>query len=161
MCCRPVRAPRRRKARTASQTKLARSFERVCIAPAGGRGASARTEHIALFWQVRWAASGWDPAKKLRRRFLVAGMHSLPFEFPASLPPARPPRPPSVTESVERDAVLSGMRHLGSRKMRRFVNDNFLDAPVEMDEKDEEPFGLEQTGTRFSDPAVLMMIAAD
>ena len=67
-------------------------------------------------------------------------MHSLPFEFPASLPPARPPRPPSVTESVERDAVLSGLRHLGSRKMRRFVNDNFLDAPVEMDEKDEEPF---------------------
>ena len=85
------------------------------------------------------ASGWWDPAKKLRRRFLVAGMHSLPFEFPASLPPARPPRPPSVTESVERDAVLSGMRHLGSRKMRRFVNDNFLDAPVEMDESPAKP----------------------
>ena len=60
--------------------------------------------------------------------------------------------------SAERDLFP---RYLGSRKMRRFINDNFCDSVVEMNEEEEEYQVRELKGASFTNPAVLMMISAD
>ena len=80
------------------------------------------------------------------------------LEFPSSLPP-QPARPNARMPSAERDLLP---RHLGSRKMRRFINDNFIDSVVEMNGDEDEPYhGGELKGTTFSNPAVLMMISEE
>lgn len=77
------------------------------------------------------------------------------LEFPSTLPP-QPTRPNARRPSAERDLIP---RHLGSRKMRRFINDNFIESEIEMHEGDDEPY--EWKGTTFSNPAVLMMISEE
>ena len=77
------------------------------------------------------------------------------LEFPSSLPP-QPTRPNARMPSAERDLLP---RHLGSRKMRRFINDNFIESEIEMHEGDDEPY--EWKGTTFSNPAVLMTISEE
>ena len=80
------------------------------------------------------------------------------LEFPSSLP-RQPARPNARMPSAERDLLP---RHLGSRKMRRFINDNFCDSVVEMNGDAEEPYQVRECkGTTFSNPAVLMMISED
>ena len=76
------------------------------------------------------------------------------LEFPSTLPNAT--RPNARRPSAERDLIP---RHLGSRKMRRFINDNFIESEIEMHEGDDEPY--EWKGTTFSNPAVLMMISEE
>jgi hypothetical protein len=77
------------------------------------------------------------------------------LEFPSTLPP-QPTRPNARRPSVEREVLP---RHLGSRKMRRFINDNFIESEIEMHEGDDEPY--EWKGTTFSNPAVLMTISEE
>ena len=80
------------------------------------------------------------------------------LEFPSSLP-RQPARQNARMPSAERDLLP---RHLGSRKMRRFINDNFIDSEVEMNGDGDEPYQVrELKGTTFSNPAVLMMISEE
>ena len=102
------------------------------------------------------------PTRKLRgaRRVgngvcLSASAPHTMLEFPSTLPP-QPTRPNARRPSAERDLIP---RHLGSRKMRRFINDNFIESEIEMHEGDDEPY--EWKGTTFSNPAVLMMISEE
>ena len=89
-----------------------------------------------------------------RRQLLASAPHKM-LEFPSTLPP-QPTRPNARRPSAERDLIP---RHLGSRKMRRFINDNFIESEIEMHEGDDEPY--EWKGTTFSNPAVLMMISEE
>ena len=99
--------------------------------------------------------SSWCGAPCWQRRQLLASAPHKMLEFPSTLPP-QPTRPNARRPSAERDLIP---RHLGSRKMRRFINDNFIESEIEMHEGDDEPY--EWKGTTFSNPAVLMMISEE
>ena len=94
------------------------------------------------------------PCWQERLTALTSAPHTM-LEFPSTLPP-QPTRPNARRPSAERDLIP---RHLGSRKMRRFINDNFIESEIEMHEGDDEPY--EWKGTTFSNPAVLMMISEE
>lgn len=83
-------------------------------------------------------------------------LHDYPaLEFPSELPPPRS-RTPQRQRSSSEPADEPPLPRMGVRKMRRFVNDALLLGSGDPDDETEElPFGL-GTGTRFSDPAVLM-----
>lgn len=80
------------------------------------------------------------------------------LEFPSELPPPRS-RTPQRQRSASEPADEPPLPKLGMRKMRRYVNDALLlgsgGSGDPDDETEEFPYGL-GTGTRFSDPAVLM-----
>ena len=103
------------------------------------------------------------PRRRSRELLIVVGSGGLrsaemhEFCFPSTLPP-QPARPNARMPSAERDLFP---RYLGSRKMRRFINDNFCDSVVEMNEEEEEYQVRELKGASFTNPAVLMMISAD
>ena len=109
---------------------------------------------------VRWKcpASNAQWVRALLAFGGARGRHVAMLEFPSSLPP-QPTRPNARMPSAERDLLP---RHLGSRKMRRFINDNFIDSEIEMNGDGDEPYQLrELKGTTFSNPAVLMMISEE